>query len=319
MQYIATEELADEQFVAYFEQRVKDTIESYNLFDKDEKLLVAASGGKDSTVLLYLLKKFGYEVEAITINAHIGCYSDASLENLKKFCTKENIMLHEVSLQQEFGYKLCHIMAIMEEKGFNKTSCSICGTLRRYLLNKHGKKLGAKILLTGHNLDDEAEGILMTLFNGNLKQAARIGPLTVSNSGIFVKRAKPLYFVFEDEVERYSKIMNFDVHYGWCPCSVKAARRFYAELDINPENKFNIISNIINNTSKLRNYFKEKSALKCCMMCEQPTSHDICQTCTILSTIKDTSVKKIKLDAAVAKFEVAHNSCEPQQALIQIK
>ena len=318
MQFVETSKMNDKDFIESFENKVKQTIEEFGLFPKNEKLLVAASGGKDSTVLLYVLKKFGYDIEAITINAHIGCYSDASLDNLKKFCTKENIKLHEISLEKEFGYKLCHVMAIMEERGFNKTSCSICGTLRRYLLNKHGKNLGASILLTGHNLDDESEGIMMALFNGNPKQVARLGPLVESKESIFVKRVKPLYFIFEDEVERYSKVLNFDVHYGWCPCSVKASRRFYAELGVDQERKFNLTKNVITNQAILKKYFKSQSSeVKSCSICDQPTANGVCQTCTILESIKDPSISKLDLTHRIAKFEQQHNTCEVP--LIKIK
>ena len=312
MEYTNTESLNDEEFIEVFEQKVKDTVEEFKLFDKNQKLLVAASGGKDSTVLLYLLKKFGYDIEAITINAHIGCYSDASLDNLKKFCSKENIKLHEISLEKEFGYKLCHVMAIMEAKGFNKTSCSICGTLRRYLLNKYSRKLNFDILLTGHNLNDESEGIMMALFNGNLKQVARIGPF--ANFGEFSKRAKPLYFCFEEEIERYSKIKDFEVHYGWCPCSVKSSRRFYAELGVSFERKFNLARNIIEKIPQLRLFFKSEN-IKRCTLCEEPSSNSICQTCLILNSIKDPEVKKLKIESLVKKFEEQHNVCD----LITIK
>ena len=312
MEYINTERLNDEEFAETFEEKVRNTVKEFNLFDKNTKLLVAASGGKDSTVLLYLMKKFGYDIEAITINAHIGCYSDASLENLKKFCSKENIRLHEVSLEKEFGYKLCHVVAIMEARGFNKTSCSICGTLRRYLLNKYSRKLNFETLLTGHNLDDESEGILMALFNGNLKQVARIGPL--ANLGEFSKRVKPLYFCFEDEIERYSKIKDFEVHYGWCPCSVKASRRFYAELGVSFERKFNLTKNIIDNIQGLKLFFKSSNIRKC-MLCEEPSSNPVCQTCLILNSIRDPEVKKLKIESLVKKYEEQHNTCD----LITIK
>lgn len=313
MQYIDTEDMQDKEFVEYFESRFKQTIEEFDMFDKSEKLTVAASGGKDSTVVLYLLKKFGYDIEALTINAHIGCYSDESLENLKKFCKVENIKLHEVSLQKEFGYKLCHIMAIMEEKGFNKTSCSICGTLRRYLLNKYGKKLNAKILVTGHNLDDEADGMMMYLFSGNPKSLARINP--VASSQTFLKRVKPLYFTFEEDVERYSKIQNFEVHYGWCPCSVKASRRFFSELEISPRKKFNLTKNVIVNNPKLKVLFKGKTKLTTCKVCDEPASNEVCQSCTILSAIKDPEVKKLNVSETIKRIE-NQNTCEKP---IQIK
>lgn len=299
--------MKDDEFVRFFDNRVKETISKFKLFDKKEKIMVAASGGKDSTVLLYVMKKLGYNVEAITINAHIGCYSDESLENLKKFCSDEEIKLFEISLKKEFGCSLCYIMSVMEGKGMNKTSCSICGSLRRYLLNKYSKKLNSKILLTGHNLDDEANGTLMTLFAGNLNQVARIGPVTVDLGDIFVKRAKPLYFLFEDEVERYSKIMKFQVHYGWCPCSVAGARRFYAEMNISPEEKFNLVKNMVANLDKLREYYKGSKKLKICKNCKQPSSNELCQACTIISVIESPEVEKMKLDknmAVVQKCEV---------------
>lgn len=63
------------EFINSFESRVKDTIEKYSLIDKGERVIVAASGGKDSTTVLYLLKKFGYEIEALTVDLEIGEYS----------------------------------------------------------------------------------------------------------------------------------------------------------------------------------------------------------------------------------------------------
>lgn len=297
MKYFSTKSLNNEKFAKSFENRVKSTIKEFNLFSKKQKLLVAASGGKDSTVLLYLLNKFGYDVEAITINAHIGCYSDSSLENLKKFCKKNKIKLHEITLRKEFGSSLCYIISSLNEKGLNKTSCSVCGTLRRYLLNKHARKLNAKIILTGHNLDDEADGILMALFSGNLNRVARIGPITTK--GAFVVRAKPLYFVFEDEVERYSKLKKFDVSYEWCPCSAKGARRFYSELGLNPEKKFNLVANVVKNLKKLKKHFQGEE-LKQCSVCKEPCSNEICQTCNLLLMIKD--IKSKKLTKEINKF-----------------
>ena len=294
MEYISTASMNDNDFIDFFEGKVGQTIDEFRLIDKKQKIIVAASGGKDSTVLLHIMKKFGYNVEALTVNAHIGCYSDKSLENLKKFCSKERIVLHEVSLKNEFGNSLCSIMSILENKNIKKTSCSICGTLRRYLLNKHGRRLNADVILTGHNLDDEANGVLVSLFSGNLNHAARVGPLVSTNG--FISKAKPLYFCFEDEVERYSKVRNFDVHYGWCPCSVKGARRFYAELEISDSKRFNIVENMLKNIPKLKSYFRADS-IALCSVCSEPSSNSVCQTCSLLSQMQDSEIKEEKESA----------------------
>lgn len=286
MEFKDTSKLSDEKFVDFFEKRADETIKNFGLCSKKQKILVAASGGKDSTVLLHVIKKLGFDVEAVTVNSHIGCYSDSSLENLKKLCAKEKIKLHEISVRKEFGCSVCYLVSVMEERGMKKSSCSVCGTLRRYLLNKFATKHNADVILTGHNLDDEADGIMMALFMGNTKQIARLGPITSKSD--FIQRAKPLYFLFEDEVERYSKIKKFDVHYGWCPCSVKGTRRFYYELELSPEKKFNLVKNTLEKTPILRKKYLN-SEVKSCSICHEPASNEICQTCKILSIVKDIS------------------------------
>ena len=287
MKYTESSKLNDKEFVDYFEEKVKKTIKDFKLFNKKDKILIAASGGKDSTALLYLMKKLGYNVSAITVNSHIGCYSDENLTKLKKFCSDQKIKLNIISLRKEFGSSLCYIISVLESKGIKKTSCSVCGSLRRYLLNKYSKKLKADVLLTGHNLDDETNGALVSLFSGNLKHVARIGPLIV-NKG-FIQKAKPFYFVFEDEVERYSKLNKFDVRYGLCPCSSSGARRFYSELNISNEKKFNLINNILKNIPRLKKHYKSEG-VKRCMNCKEPSSNSLCQTCKILSIVKDKQI-----------------------------
>ncbi|MBW2992364.1 7-cyano-7-deazaguanine synthase, partial [Candidatus Woesearchaeota archaeon] len=87
------------QFLKNIEKNIKNTIKKCRLFSKKDKMGVAVSGGKDSTVCLYILKKLGYSPIAITVDAVIGNYTKQNLENLRNVCKKYNINLKEISFR----------------------------------------------------------------------------------------------------------------------------------------------------------------------------------------------------------------------------
>jgi len=279
--------LSDTRYIEYFEKKVKKTIRQYKLFTKKDKVGVAVSGGKDSTACLYLLNKLGYDVEAITIDAHIGCYTEDNLKNIKEVCKKYKIPLHVISFRKEFGKSLCYIRDVLKEKGHTYSSCMICGILKRYLLNKHSKRLKFDYLATGHNLDDEAQAFVMNVFRSDEKLARRQGPKSSGKKG-FVSRVKPLYWMSENEVVRYTEILKFPVNYGICPCSVDAYRRKYLNMldefeKKNPSLKYNILK------------FHEKVVMplsgssgkvNTCDSCGEPCSQDVCKVCEILKMLK---------------------------------
>ena len=107
----------------HIEKKVRKTIRQYKLFNHKSKILMAVSGGKDSTVCVYLLKKLGYDVEAITIDASIGDYTETNLKNIKKVCKKYEIKLHVISFREEFGKSLCYMRDVLRTKGHKYSSC----------------------------------------------------------------------------------------------------------------------------------------------------------------------------------------------------
>jgi uncharacterized protein (TIGR00269 family) len=278
-------ELSDTRFLEYFERKVRKNIRQYKLFTKENKIGVAVSGGKDSTACLYVLKKLGYDVEAITIDAHIGCYTEENLKNIKEVCKKYKVKLHVVPFRDEFGSSLCRIRDILKEKGHDHSSCMICGILKRYLLNKYAKKLKFDYLATGHNLDDEAQAFIMNVFRNDAKLARRQGPKSKASEG-FVCRVKPLYWISEGEVIRYTKILKFPVNYGICPCSVDAYRREYLNILNNFEKKNPSLKyNILRFHESLTNQPEVEGKVNVCK-CGEPCSQDECKACEILKILK---------------------------------
>ena len=188
-------------FLHYFEDKAFKTIKKYQMIDRNDKVCVAVSGGKDSLTALYITKKYFVEnnlplenLFGLAIDEGIKNYREHTLKDLKKFCTENKLKFYVISAKKEFGYTLDKAIKIIEKKT-GKKPCNLCGIWRRFLLNKYARKYKATKVITGHNLDDEAQVIVMNWFKANTTLASHLGPISgVKKQKLFVQRVKPLYF-----------------------------------------------------------------------------------------------------------------------------
>jgi uncharacterized protein (TIGR00269 family) len=279
--------ISDKEFIQNFENKVKSTVEKFSLVSRGDKILVACSGGKDSTTTLYLLNKFGYHAEAMFIDLHLGNFSRINLKNIKSFCEENSFKLHVFSFREEFGCSVCYMRSILKSNDIVLRSCHICGILRRWLLNKKARELGFTKLATGHNLDDEAETILMNFFSGNINLILRLGPKAgIIEDNKFVPRIKPLYFCTNEETTRYSKLMQFPVLYEKCPCSVNAYRgnfrRFIKDVEEKyPKTRERIVGSFLKMLPELRKSNRTNEKINYCEICGEPSSKSICNVCDL--------------------------------------
>jgi len=265
------------------ESKVKQTIQKYKLLKKNEKILVAASAGKDSTVVMYLLKKLGYKIEALHINLRLGKYSEKCIEKTKEFCKTHRIKLHILDINKEFGMRMCNIRVGVQQK-VNVSNCMVCGIVKKWLLNKYARKYKADKIVTGHHLNDEAETVILNFLQGNLMLGANSGPETGSiRDKKFVPRVKPLYFMAEDDIREYSKKMKLPVVYEQCPCAVSSLRLKTREFLKNKPEKVN--QNIVNNFLKMLPKLNKSlpvEKLLYCKVCHEPSRKKVCKKCQLL-------------------------------------
>lgn len=273
-------------FVDYFENKVLDTINKYKLIlNKKEKICVAASGGKDSVALLYILHKFSYNIEALAIDEGIVGYRDKSLEFLKKICKNKNIPLVIKSYKREVGKTVDQL-----SKKYSP-ACNVCGTFRRYLLDKYSKDY--KKIATGHNLDDEAQAVLMNILKAQTSLFSRQGPITKEIKG-FTQKIKPFYFMKEKEIMIYAVINELNVDFEECPYAPESFRAHVRDL-LNEEEsqKLGVKLNIVNHYLKLKKEIQsdefveqENASIKKCNICQSPCSGLICKACKLKDEIK---------------------------------
>ncbi len=290
--------LCRNHFIDYFEEKVISTINKYRLIERNDKICVATSGGKDSLTVLYLTKKYceRYSIPtnnifALAIDEGIEDYREHTLVDLQRFCQEQEIPLKIARFEEELGKTLDEAYPIINN-GTQKKPCNVCGVWRRYLLNKHAAKLGATKVVTGHHLDDEAQVIVMNLFKANTKLAGRMGPVSgVEDSDYFIQRVKPLYFCAEKEVRLYALLKGFQIQFAECPYSKEGFRHQVQEMLNDFEQKYpGTKQGIINSFMALLPLIQEKEKgrtqeMKVCQQCGEAANQNVCNACKMKEMI----------------------------------
>lgn len=281
-----------------FEKRVKRTIREHSLVGKNEVIVVGLSGGKDSSVALTLMKKvFGerpdIRIVAVSIDEGIDSYRNKSLDMTKELTKKLGVEHYIVRFKNNLGKSIDDVMAAKASgSAKNLNSCTFCGVFRRYLLNRAARELGATKVCTGHNMDDEAQAVLINYLKGDLKRLARMGPSpALKSSEKFVPRIKPLRDIPEKEVALYAMITKAGNYWGECPyvSGIRfEVRDFLNDLEAkHAGTKFSFLRTFDAMLPVLRES-AERSGLPEiteCENCGEPCSGEVCKACELLDKL----------------------------------
>lgn len=275
-------------------ERVKLEIVRWKLFDKNHRLLAAVSGGKDSFTLLSVLAEVHdpSKIVAVTVVEGIeGGYHVEEARRLSRYAREFGIDYIVVSFKEFYGVTLAELVAESRRKGLGVKPCTFCGVLRRRILNRLAKQVGVDRVVTAHNLDDEAQTVIMNIVRGDIVGLARQHPIASLEAGReFVPRVKPLRKIYEWETTVYAFKSGYPIPQTECPyLKLDPTLRLSIRLKLYEIEwaKPGTLLRLLETFDLLVEPLARKYALKhlpLCERCGEPTSpgRRICKACELL-------------------------------------
>lgn len=182
-------------------------IQTYDLVEDGDRVMVCLSGGKDSYSLLQLLERarrrapIRFELVAVHLDQHHPGYDGTPL---RRWLEGHG---YDFRIVSEDTYSV--VTANVPE---GKTYCSLCSRLRRGVLARTAKDLGCTKIALGHHGDDAIETLMLNLmFTGSL---GSMPPKLVSEDGSVIIR--PLMFCAERDLAVYAEAEGFPI----LPCDL---------------------------------------------------------------------------------------------------
>ncbi len=222
--------LCKEHFLAWVPEQTERSIQRYRMFSRDDRILVAVSGGKDSLSLWDILWRLGYKADGLYIDLGIDGghgYSQESRRLSEAFAASRDLHLRVISVEHEAGAAIPEAAALTQ-RGREKP-CSLCGLTKRHLMNRAAQEGGYSVLATGHNLDDEAAALFGNTLGWRVGYLARQGPVLEARPGL-ARKVKPLCRFYEREMAAYALLRGIAYIYEECPYAEGATTLYYKEL-----------------------------------------------------------------------------------------
>jgi uncharacterized protein (TIGR00269 family) len=272
-------------FLEFFRRNVLETVRRWRMFARDEPVLVAVSGGKDSLALWDVLHGAGYQTVGLYLDLGIFDYSRASKSRCEAFAAERGLDLRVVAVADEAGAAIPAVKAATR-----RPTCSACGLSKRYIMNRAALAGGFPVVATGHNLDDEAATLLGSTLRWDESSLARQTPVLEATHPKLVRRVKPLFRMSERETAAYAFLRGIDYIVEECPFARGATSITHKELlnrleDASPGSKAMFLQGFLD---RARGVFREREAVHLveCVRCGQTTTGEVCAFCKLREQVK---------------------------------
>lgn len=284
-------------FIFYLQRQVERAIDKERMFAKEEPVLVAVSGGKDSLALWDVLIELGYRTTGLHLSLGIGDYSDQSTRKTVDFAAARDLPLITVRLADEG-------LAIPTVKSFtNRPACSACGTFKRHYFDRLAVDRGFPVVATGHNLDDEAARLMGNVLHWQIDHLARQQPVLEPTHERFVRKVKPLFRVSEYESAVYAFFRGIDYIVDECPNSVGATQLIYKDMlnrleASSPGSKLAFVQEFYRK-GRVAFAREETAPPRACEGCGMPSFGAVCSFCKLVREV-ETKRERRRSDAVAA-------------------
>ncbi len=190
------------------ERGVGEAIGDYNMIGDGDTVMVCVSGGKDSYTLLSCLLALR---ERAPVDFRIVAMN---LDQKQPGFPDHVLPAYFESIGVEYRIVTEDTYSIVKDKiPEGKTTCSLCSRLRRGIIYRTAKAIGATRIALGHHRDDMLETLFLNMFFGGKIKA--MPPKLVSDDGNHVV-IRPLAYCTEADIARFARTMDFPI----IPCNL---------------------------------------------------------------------------------------------------
>ncbi len=267
-------------------RQVERAITDHDMLSPADRVLVAVSGGKDSLAVWDILLELGYRADGLYVGLGIGEYSDASHDHAVAFASDRGLTLHTVDLRDEYGYDVPTAAKVTK-----RVPCSACGMSKRHLFDRAAREGGYDVVVTGHNLDDEAAVLFGNTLRWDIEYLARQYPVLPARDG-FPKKVKPLMRLTEREMAAWCIVRGIEYQVDECPIAVGNKHLGYKEAlnAIERRSPGAKASFYLEFVAKMAPILAERGLaghehLGHCEECGAPTTGDTCAFCRLRARV----------------------------------
>lgn len=202
--------LIERSIVKKYRKKIWDpfiaAVKRYELIQKDDRIAVCISGGKDSMLMAKLLQQLQRFSEAPFELVYIVMDPGYNEINRKKIESNARLLHIPVTIFETDIFKIAN--------NSGQSPCYLCAKMRRGHLYKKAQELGCNKIALGHHFNDVIETTVMGMFYGSQLQAML--PKLHSKNFKNMTLIRPLYCVHEQDIIAWKRYN--DLEFIQCAC-----------------------------------------------------------------------------------------------------